>query len=431
MPNKPFSPLIRHAAQKSAHSPTLFIHEAVAARRAAGLDTVHFGFGESPFPVPWPVEEALRAYAGDNRYLPTQGLPALREAAALSLKKRFGHDARPDRVLVGPGSKELLFHLLLVLEGDLILPAPSWVSYAPQAVLAGKRVLWARTGPDGGWRLDAEELELACSRSRSDQKILVLNSPCNPTGAVYSAKELRGIADVARRRNVVIASDEIYAETVFGRRRFASVGRFCPERCVATTGLSKGFSAGGYRLGILLLPEAMADVMPRLVSVASETYSCVSAPVQHAACAAFGMGEEVARAVRDGAAVHALAGEYLWGAFRSAGLRCAKPEGAFYLFPDFSPFRAQLRKRGIRTDAALCADLLEKAGVAMLPGAAFGVKPSELAVRVATVDYEGAAALEAIRKNRPRTAGERRAFVERHCPRLAEGALRVARFVAY
>lgn len=427
-PNASF-PLIRRVAERAAHSPTLSINEGVAARRARGEDTVHFGFGESPFPVPRPVREALRKHAGDNRYLPTQGLPLLREAVAGYLAKRFGHDARADCVLIGPGSKELLFHLMLVLDGDLILPAPSWVSYAPQGGLAGKRVLWISADPDSGWRLDPAALDLACERSRSRQKLLVLNSPCNPTGAVYSEDELRGIADVARRRNLVVVSDEIYAEVVFAQGRFASIARFCPERCVVTTGLSKGFSAGGYRLGAVMAPREMASIVPRLVSVASETFSCVSAPVQRAACAAFGWEAEVSQAVRDGTAIHEIAGEYLWGALCEMGLRCPRPEGAFYLFTDFSPFREPLQRRGVTDDASLCASLLREAGVAVLPGSAFGVGSRELAVRVATVDYDGAAALAAFRKRRPRAPEDRSAFVEAHCPRLAEGARRIEEYL--
>ena len=415
--------------KRAEHSPTLHIHQKVNQLREGGREVVHLGFGESPFAAPRPVCDALRRHAGDTRYLPSQGLPALREAAADYLKWRFDHDADPSRIIVGPGSKELIFDALTVLEGDLILPAPSWVSYDPQGKLLGKRVLWAHTDPSGGWRLTAEVLANACAKSKSAQKILILNSPCNPTGAVYASSELKDIAILARRHNVIVISDEIYAEITFTRRRYASIAAFCPERTVVTTGLSKGFSAGGYRVGILSLPKGMSDVAPHMVCLASETFSCVSAPIQHAAVVAFGRDKAVRDHVKDTAAIHRMAGEYLWRGLTALGVRCPKPEGAFYLFPDFAPFARAIRRHGIRTDVELCTDMLERQGVAMLPGIAFGVPTNRLAVRMATVDYDGARALRAFRKHRPRSAGEKRAFVERLCPQLRNGVGRIAAYL--
>lgn len=407
------------------HSPTLDIHQRVTERRDHGADVVHFGFGESPFPVPALILDALRKHAGDNRYLPTQGLPALRRSAANYLKRRFGHDADPGRIVVGPGSKELIFDALFVLQGDLILPSPSWVSYGPQGKVLGKRVIWTRADPTAGYRMSAADLEVACRKSGSRQKVMILNSPCNPTGAVYSREELKQIAAVARRHNVVVVSDEIYAEITFARRRYVSIATFCPERTVVTTGLSKGFCAGGHRLGILSAPKEMMDIVKHLVSIASETFSCVSAPIQHAAVVAFSRDRQVREHVRDTVAIHRAAGEFLWRECMRIGLRCPMPEGAFYIFPDFSPFTRALRKRRIETDVSLCRDMLERQRVAMLPGVAFGVPTRHLAVRIATVDYNGAAALAAFRRERPSTSAGKRRLIERHCSRLPEGIRRI------
>jgi aspartate aminotransferase len=411
------------------HSPTLEIHQRVGDLRARGSRVIHLGFGESPFPVPRPVVAALRRKAADSRYLPSQGSAELRCAAARYLRRRFGHDADAARIVVGPGSKELIFDVLLALEGDLILPSPSWVSYAPQGRLLGKRVIWAGADPAAGWRLTGTELEAACRRSRSTQKLMVLNSPCNPTAAVYSAGKLREIARVARRHNVIVVSDEIYAEITFRRGAFTSIARFCPERTIVTTGMSKGFCAGGYRLGIVSVPRGMEEVVRGLVRIASETFSCVAAPVQSAAVAAFDADRAVRAHIRDTVAIHRIAGDYLWRALVGIGLRCPRPEGAFYLFPDFFPFARELRRRGIRTDADLCGDLLERKHVAMLPGVAFGVAPGELAVRVASVDYDGAAALSAFRRKRPSTTSEGKAFIEKHCPNLPEGVRRIGEYL--
>ncbi len=125
-----------------------------------------------------------------------------------------------------------------------------------------------------------------------------------------------------------------------------------------------------------------------------------------------------------------MTGEFLWRAFTQAGLRCARPQGAFYLFPDFSPWRTHLFRRGIRADESLCADLLERTGVAVLPGRAFGVSAAELAVRVATVDYDGAVVLAGLRQHRPGTPAARRAFVHHHAPRLTDGVARMREYIA-
>ena len=421
---------INPRAKHIEHSPTLWIHQRVNELRGKGRQVVHFGFGESPFPVPAPILSALRRHAGDSRYLPAQGLPELRERAAEYLGWRFGHEAAPNRILVGPGSKELIFDALLVLQGDLILPAPSWVSYAPQAKLSGKKVIWAQTDPATGYRMTPKDLRDACDRSSSPQKLLILNSPCNPTGAVYASSTLREIAAVARRHNVFVLSDEIYAEITFSRRRYVSVATHCPERTIVTTGMSKGFCAGGHRLGMMVLPVEMEEAVARLVNIASETFSCVSAPIQHAAVVAFSKDEEVRRHVEDTVAIHKIAGNYLWRGLTEIGLRCPRPQGTFYLFPDFSRFANVLRRKGIRTDVALCADVLEKQHVAMLPGVAFGVPRSHLAVRMATVDYDGAAALRAFRSKRPQRETEKRAFIESHCPNLPEGLRRMEAYLA-
>jgi len=411
------------------HSPTLAIHQRVTERREQEGGVVHFGFGESPFPAPPVVVAELRKHAGDSRYLPSQGLPALRESAAAYVARRFGHDADPDRIVVGPGSKELIFDCLFALDGDLILPSPSWVSYGPQGKLLGKRVIRVRADPEGGYRLNADALDVACRKSRTKQKITILNSPCNPTGAVYSRQELREIARIARRHNVIVLSDEIYVEITFGRERYVSIAKLCPERTIVTTGMSKGFCAGGHRLGILLAPGTMADLVAQLTCIASETFSCVSAPVQHAAVAAFRRDRAVRDHVRDTVAIHKMASEYLWRGVTEMGLRCPRPEGAFYLFPDFSAFASDLRRAGVRADADLCADLLDKQGVALLPGRAFGVPSRQLAVRLATVDYDGGAVLRAYRKERWRTTFRKGEFVAKHCPNLPEGLRRMEEYL--
>ena len=371
----------------------------------------NLGLGQSPFPVPAPVVDALVAHAGAKDYLPVRGLPALREAVARDHRDRLGAPATADDVLIGPGSKALLFGLQLAADLDLILPAPSWVSYAPQAQLLGRAVHWIGTDRRDGWRLDPAALAAACPAER--QAILVLNTPNNPVGNGYSADRLEAIAAVARDRGLIVLSDEIYGE-LHHRGEHASIAAIWPEGTVVSGGLSKWCGAGGWRLGTLVFGPSLGWLAEATAVVASETFSATSAPIQHAAVAAYdGHPEIAAYLARSRAIVGALA-RWAVGRLRRAGCFCPEPEGAFYLMCD-------LGGDGAQTAAELCEQLLVQQGVAALPGSDFGLPAQEPVVRFALVDFDGAAALSAAA-----TAPVDEAFLRTYCPNVVEGIERVA-----
>ena len=370
-------------------SATLKINQTAKRMREAGEDLCHLGFGESPFPVPELLQQALRENTHHKSYLPGPGLPELREAVAGFFRKEFGYDAAMERVFVGPGSKELLFDLLYLLEGPLLVPAPSWVSYGPQARMLGKPVQPIPTLRENRYRLQAEELERACQESGSGQKLLILTNPSNPTGSVHHTQELQELAEVCRHHQVVVIADEIYALVNFSERPFVGMATLYPEGTVVTSGLSKAFSAGGWRLGVALLPEAMSELLQPWGALVSETFSCTSAPIQYAAIPAFAEYEKLRQEVEHCVAIHRAATKGMWQTLLGIGLNCPEPEGAFYLFPDFEPFREQLASRNIRTSNDLATRLLEDAKVAVLPGAAFYMLPGHLSVRLSPVDYNG------------------------------------------
>jgi aspartate aminotransferase len=372
-------------------SATLAINQRARALRQAGHLVCHLGFGESPFPVPPPMVEALKAHAGEKAYLPGEGLPELREAAAAFLRRQ-GHELHAANILVGPGSKELLFDLLAILAGPVLVPVPAWVSYAPQAALLGKLFVPLETSRERGYRLAPETLAQAC-RAHPGPKTLILNSPGNPTGTVYSPEDLEGLAEVCEREGVVVLSDEIYGLVTFVGGPAPSMATVLPSQTIITTGLSKAFAAGGWRLGLAALPDALGALMPPLRAMISETFSAVSAPIQYGALPAFAYGPEIAAFVETTTAIHGAAGAFLYERFQALGLFCPRPEGAFYLFPDFKPYRETLAARGITTGAALAEALLNDAGVATLPGADFGMAPESLTLRIASVDYDGAEVL--------------------------------------
>ncbi|HEX5546950.1 MAG TPA: aminotransferase class I/II-fold pyridoxal phosphate-dependent enzyme [Ktedonobacterales bacterium] len=370
-------------------SATLRMNEAVAARRAAGQRTIHLGFGEAPFPLPMPLREELARAATRTEYAPVLGLPGLRAAIAAYLARTRGLTASPTTVIVGPGSKAVLYALMRSLAGDVLLPTPSWVSYAPQARLAGKRVYPVATDPADGHRLTHETLDAALRAAREaggDPRLLVVNTPSNPTGGMFAAADAEQIALWARGEGVTILSDEVYAELAHGWRAHVSPARFYPEGTIVTGGMSKAFSAGGWRLGYAALPATAAseELVAAVRSLAGEIWSSAATPIQQAATVAFAFDDTMERFVLRSARIHAHAAARLHVALVEAGVRCPQPAGAFYLYPDFAPWRDQLAKRGVTTSAELADHLLAEWNIATLPASDFGEAPVALRLRLAT-----------------------------------------------
>ena len=241
------APLGLNTAAEASVSATLRMNEAVAARRAAGQRTIHLGFGEANFPLPMALRGELARVATRTEYAPVLGLPALRAAIASYLNRTRALNATPATMIVGPGSKPLLYALLHTLAGDVLLPTPSWVSYAPQARLTGKRVFPVATDSGDSHRITSDALDEALRAARTaggDPRILIVNTPSNPTGGMFAAADAEAIAHWARASGVTILSDEIYAELAHGWRPHVSPARFYPEGVIVTGGMSKAFSAG-------------------------------------------------------------------------------------------------------------------------------------------------------------------------------------------
>ena len=369
-----------HPALRAAHpSPTLALNERSLAMERAGQTVYKFGFGQSPFAVPQVVVNALREHAHEKDYLAVRGLPALREAVAAYHRKQ-GIDCGAGDILIGPGSKQLMFLLFLAVEADLWIPAPSWVSYAPQAALLGRRAHWIQTTFADGWRLTAAQLDAIPAPA-----IVVLNYPNNPTGLTYSPEQLRELADIARRKGLLILADEIYGELQHdGGHR--SIAEFYPEGTFVAAGLSKWCGAGGWRIGTLRIPAGLTAIREAVAIAASETYSCVAAPMQHAAVVAYTDTSEVPQYLKDCRATLRALGAPCTAILRAAGVALHDPQCCFYLFPDFTPMRDRLAARGIHSSEDLCTKLLEETGVALLAGTAFGQPAAALQARLAYVD---------------------------------------------
>ncbi len=371
-------------------SATLAASEAIASRRQRGQPILPLGFGESGLPVHPVLTAALADGAGHSGYGPVAGTQRLREAAAGYWSRR-SLSTRPDQVVAGPGSKPLLFGLLLAIGSDVAVPRPSWVSYAAQTRLIGAMPHFVPALPGQGGICDPAELDRAVTASRAgDRRIgaVLVTLPDNPTGRLARSAAVRELCAVAERHDLIIISDEIYRDLVHdSSAEVVSPAAVAPDRTVVSTGLSKSLSVGGWRIGVARMPDGKAGPMlrDRLLGVASEIWSAPTGPVQHAAAVAFDEPDELVERVSRSRSLHAAVCTAAARICAKAGLAVAAPQAAFYLYPDFAPWRDDLSRRfGISGGPGLAALLLDRYGACTLPGSAFGENSTSWRLRLAT-----------------------------------------------
>ncbi|HKE69776.1 MAG TPA: aminotransferase class I/II-fold pyridoxal phosphate-dependent enzyme [Nocardioidaceae bacterium] len=369
-------------------SATLAIDNRIRARQAAGAPVLHLGFGEAGLPVHPAVAEVLASNAGRNSYGPVPGALDGRRAAAGYLERR-GLPTDPDQIVLAPGSKVLLFALIATLPGDVVLPCPSWVSYAAQAALVDRRVLSVPIPESAGGVPDPALLDEAVGRARADgldPGILVLTMPDNPTGTVPPSDLVEAVCEVAERHGLVIVSDEIYRDLAWPGHDVVSPAGLAPDRTAVTTGLSKAMALGGYRIGFARLPDGALGrrLRPDVVGVASEIWSSLAGPMQAVAEYVLDEPETVVDHVHASRRLHQTVATAVHREFVAIGADCRPPSGAFYFYPDLSSLRPRLAERGISTGFELTESLLDDFGVGVLAGEAFGDDPKALRFRVAT-----------------------------------------------
>ncbi len=415
-------------------SATLSVNDRVREMWAAGRNVFHLAFGESRWPVHPRIAEALSANAQKRSYLPAAGIPELRSAIAGHYRRVFDLDVGPEQVVTGPGSKSLLFATLLSLGEEILIPRPSWVTYAPQVHLLGKPITWVPTYPEDRYQVGTEVLQEALQASRQDMgnpEVLILNNPGNPTGTMGTPEENGKLAELCREQELMVISDEIYARTAFTDSPFVSMGKLYPRGTVVMGGLSKDLSLGGWRVGVAVVPPTKAGkaLATALTNIATNVWSCVAAPVQYAALVAYAGDPEVEDYVRLCARMHAVRTLYLHALMERLGVQCVRPAGAFYIFPCFDAWREALAARGVHTDEELALHLLEKYEVAALPGSAFhSVRDLCLRISSSFIDAntdESADALVAAWRADP----DPERFIRDHHPRLQKVAERFGEFI--
>lgn len=382
--------------RESRESETLLINQ-LSLSLGAEQTVYKFGFGQSPFPVPQHIVSAMAGSAHRKEYMAVQGDPCLREAICEFHAKHEQRQWQSDDVIVGTGSKILIYCVMAAfLQADVLLPGPSWVSYAPQAELAGHDVHWIPTGFDKNWKITAADIEYTCKHLDPHKpKIMVLNYPSNPTGQTYSAEELQTLVSTLRKYNILVIADEIYSFLTFGDAE-AHLEDAYPEGVITSSGLSKWCGAGGWRLGYLHVPANLCELKKRIIGVASETYSSAVAPVQIAAVEAYRQFTHAQDFIRIQKQALQHAAHIVTSKLQESGVKVHMSNGGFYLFPNFEPFTAALQRKGIRTSTQLAEVLLREIGVALLPGTAFGMAPESLSLRLAYVDFDGQAVLDGV-----------------------------------
>jgi aspartate aminotransferase len=377
-------------AERMPVSPTLAANEALAARRSRGQPVLPLAFGEAGLPVPAALRVALAAATASNSYGPVAGCAALRSAAAGYWQRR-GLPTSQGSVVCGPGSKPLLFGLLLAIGADVAVPRPSWVSYAAQASLIGVRPHFVPAAPGEGGICDPARLAAAVAQARAagrEIRSVVVTLPDNPTGRVPRPATVRAFCEVAAEHDLIIISDEIYRDLVHDPATpVLSPAAVAPQRTVLTTALSKSFALGGWRIGVARLPEGPLGswLQGQLVGIGSEIWSAPAAPIQQAAAVAFSEPEELSERICRSRSLHAAVCRAVAGVCSAAGLDVPAPQAAFYVYPDFEPWRGHLaRRHGVTTGAGLAGLLLDRYGAGTLPGSAFGESAEALRLRLAT-----------------------------------------------
>ena len=368
-------------------SSTLLINETSRRLEEQGKKIFKFGFGQSPFKVPEDIVKELQDNAHQNKYLPMQGLSELRDVVAKYTSKKKNYDYKSESVIIGPGSKELMFLLHVIFDGEIILPAPSWVSYAPQAILGRNKTQILQTKRENNWFPTALEIEEIVLKDKNKNYLLFLNSPNNPSGQI--CENLKEIANITEKYNLIILSDEIYSELTF-KDNYQSISNFCPEKTIVSTGLSKWCGAGGWRLGYFLVPDSLIEIKNMINVLASETFSAVSAPIQYAAIKAY--ENDHSNYINKSRNILCAVGNYVYENLKSNKVLINKPRGGFYLMPEF------LNKK-FNSSSEMCDSILNDTGVALLPGTDFGFDQTLMLARLSFTDFDGHEFMDKIEDN--------------------------------
>ena len=362
---------LSHRVQRIKPSPTLAVTARAAELRAAGKDIIGLGAGEPDFDTPDHIKQAaIRAIQrGDTRYTAVDGTAALKNAIINKFRRDNGLDYQPDQVLVSCGGKQSFYNLVQALlnPGDeVIIPAPYWVSYPDMVRLADGEPVIIKAGLEQRFKISPEQLQAAITPKT---RLAVINSPSNPTGVAYSRDELRALAEVLLQHpQVLVATDDMYEHILWSDEPFSNILNVCEElypRAIVLNGVSKAYAMTGWRIGYAGGPKQLIQAMKKVQSQSTSNPASIS---QAAAQEALDGDQScIAPMLKAFKARH----DFVVQALNSIpGVRCTQADGTFYTFPDVSAVIRRLE--GVNDDVELAEYLLREAGVALVPGSAFG-----------------------------------------------------------
>lgn len=352
-------------------SPTLAITSKAAELKAAGRDVVGLGAGEPDFPTPAHIcEAAINAInEGQTRYTAVDGTPALKQAIIDKFKRDNGLEYKADQILVSVGGKQSFFNLSIALlnDGDeVIIPAPYWVSYPDMVLLGGGKPVIVEASQEQNFKITPEQLKATITEKT---KLVVLNSPSNPTGVAYTRKELEGLGEVLRQHpSVYIATDDMYEHILWSSEPFCNIVMACPDlfdRTFVLNGVSKAYSMTGWRIGYAGGPAEIIKAMKKVQGQSTSNPCSVS---QAAAVAALNGPQDCIAEMN--VSFKDRHDKVLARLNDMDGISCLPADGTFYLFPNVEGL---MKKLGFESDVEFAADLLEKGEVALVPGSAFGL----------------------------------------------------------
>ena len=415
---------------------TLVINEKVNAMWAAGEDVLHLGFGESRFPVHSALACTFQENVLQQHYLSPLGIPELRETIANYYSEKLGLDFDSSQVIVGVGSKSLLYAMIQSIDGDLLLSKPSWVSYSSIATLTGCSVHRFELDADQDYQINIQTLDSVYQEaleSGRNPKILILNSPSNPLGNISSKEKLKSLAQWAKEKGIYILSDEIYGLVTHDSFTHHTIAEYYPEKTIIFGGLSKHLSLGGWRFGMAILPKGDESIslIQSFQSIAGSIWSCVPGPIQYTAILAYSGNRDIDDYIKTCTKIHGIRTHYVHGKLSSMGLTSPKPKGAFYIYPSFKKWTSRLGEMEITTCEELSTYLLDHYNIATLPGSAFGDDTNNLCLRLSTsfldmeTDEQAQKILDAYsEENDPKL------FMEKHHPRTSLFLEKMRKFIA-
>lgn len=349
-------------------SQTLKINEMCKKLKENKYEIFNYGFGQSPFKPPIFFRNEINKNIDKNHYLPVQGLIELRESISKHYKNFHNVSIDKNNIIIGPGSKELLFLLNLCINEVIYIIAPYWVSYVNQLKIFGKEnYKIIETDFNQKYKVSTHQI-MECL----DNSYLLLNSPNNPTGITYSYSELKEIVSVCRSKNITIIADEIYQYLNF-ENQYTTLLELYPENTIVSNGISKWLHSGGYRLGYMIFPDNYKSLKEKVICCASETFSCVNTPLQYGAISIFENFNDVIDYNWDKIECLKLYSNYFYKEFTKMNIKVHKSDGAFYMYLDFGFYFEKFLLNDIENSNELCIRLLNEIGFALLPGNAFGL----------------------------------------------------------